>query len=144
MLKKGEVVDVVLARQRLPRALREAGYLQPLQMDLLPNFANVTDQMLAKPNFDSGDGGKYSVPYMFGTTGFAVRLDEVTNVRESWDMLWDDVQGRHRDDRRLRRVRRRWRSSIGARRPTALVTGRHRDGHAALIEQKPLSRHTRR
>jgi spermidine/putrescine transport system substrate-binding protein len=91
MLKKGEVFDVVMGAGSYLRAFREAGYLQPLQMDLLTNIANVTDPMLADPDFDQDGSGKYSVPYMFGSTGFAVRLDKVKNVEESWDMLWDDA-----------------------------------------------------
>jgi spermidine/putrescine-binding protein len=91
MLKKGEVYDVVFGASSYLRAFREAGYLQPLDMGLLPNFVNVTDPMLADPSFDQDGSGKYSVPYMFGSTGFAVRLDKVKKVEESWDMLWDDA-----------------------------------------------------
>jgi spermidine/putrescine transport system substrate-binding protein len=90
MLDDGEVVDVVMAANAYLKTLKEKGHLQPLQMDLLPKIANVTDEMLAKPPYDADESSKYSVPYMFGSTGFAARLDKVPDVRDSWDMLWDE------------------------------------------------------
>ena len=89
-LKAGAVYDVVFSTNSFLRTFVDAGLLQPLQMDLLPNFANVTDEILARPPYDSGAGGKkYSVPYMFGTSGFGVRLDKVTDAVDSWDTMWD-------------------------------------------------------
>lgn len=82
--------DVVFPSDSFVTGLRDDGLLQPLDMSLIPNFANVTQPLFQKPPFDDeSDGHKYSVPYMFGTTGFCVRLDKVRAPTDSWEMLWD-------------------------------------------------------
>jgi spermidine/putrescine transport system substrate-binding protein len=69
--------------------MRETGLLQPLDMSLIPNFADV-EPFLQKPAYDaSADGSKYSVPYMFGTTGVAVRADRFPGEITAWSDLWD-------------------------------------------------------
>jgi spermidine/putrescine transport system substrate-binding protein len=84
--------DVIFPTDAYVTSLRNAGVLLPLDMSLIPNFANVTQPLFKKPPFDDeSDGNKYSVPYMFGTTGFCVRLDKVKSPTESWDMLWDSA-----------------------------------------------------
>jgi spermidine/putrescine transport system substrate-binding protein len=89
-LEEGEVYDIVWPTDSWVSVLSKAGLLQPLHMDLIPNFANVTQPLFQNPPFDPGtDGTKYSVPYMFGTVGFCVRLDEVANPGESWSILFD-------------------------------------------------------
>jgi len=70
--------------------MRKANLLLPLTMGGVPNFVNVTQPEFRKPTFDDeSDGNKYSVPYMFGTTGFAARLDRVPDPEASWRMLYD-------------------------------------------------------
>jgi spermidine/putrescine transport system substrate-binding protein len=82
--------DVFFSADTYITPLREAGLLRPLDMSLIPNFANVTQQAFRSPPFDPGsDGDKYTVPYMFGTVGIAVRIDKVADPGESWDMLFD-------------------------------------------------------
>jgi spermidine/putrescine transport system substrate-binding protein len=82
--------DVVFPTDAFVTTLINAGQLQGLDMGLIPNFANVTDPVFRKPNFDpETDGKKYSVPYMFGTTGFVARLDKVATTSDTWEMLFD-------------------------------------------------------
>lgn len=82
--------DVVFPTDAFVTTLINAGQLQGLDMALIPNFVNVTDPVFRKPSFDpETDGKKYSVPYMFGTTGFVARLDKITTTGDTWEMLYD-------------------------------------------------------
>jgi spermidine/putrescine transport system substrate-binding protein len=89
--------DVVFPTDMWVTILIKSGLLQPLDMDLLPNFANVTQKVFQKPPFDdpdARDGEKYSVPYMFGTTGYAATLAKVPQPQDSWQQLWDPAYER--------------------------------------------------
>ena len=68
--------------------------IQPLHIDLIPNFANVMPK-LQKPDSDpETDGNKYSVPYQWGTTGIGHRKDIVRDTIDSWTNLWNpDYKG---------------------------------------------------
>jgi len=89
-LADGEVVDVAIPTDWAVEALAGAGLLRPLDMGLLPNWRHVTHLHLREPPYDPGAGGeKYSSVYMFGTEGFAVRLDEVPVPHRTWEMLYD-------------------------------------------------------
>lgn len=82
--------DVVFPTDAFVTTLINAKQLQPLDMALIPNFKNVTDPVFRKPAFDpETDGSKYSVPYMFGTTGFVARLDKITVTDDTWKTLYD-------------------------------------------------------
>jgi spermidine/putrescine transport system substrate-binding protein len=84
--------DVIFPTDMWVTILMKSDLLQPLDMDLIPNFANVTQPVFQKPAFDdpdNQDGKKYSVPYMFGTTGYAATLAKVPAPQDSWSQLWD-------------------------------------------------------
>ena len=84
--------DVIFPTDMWVSILSKSGLIQPLNMDYIPNFKYVTDPVFQKPTFDNPDnqgGKKYSVPYMFGTTGYAARLDKCADPQDSWDQLWD-------------------------------------------------------
>ena len=69
--------DVIVPTDMYVTVMQKSGLLQPLDMDYIPNFKNVTDPLFQKPSFDNPDnqdGKKYSVPYMFGTTGYCATL----------------------------------------------------------------------
>jgi spermidine/putrescine transport system substrate-binding protein len=86
--------DVILPTDMWVSVLSKSDLIQPLDMEYIPNFANVTDPVFQKPTFDSPDeqdGKKYSVPYMFGTTGYAAILAKVPSPMDSWDQLWDQA-----------------------------------------------------
>lgn len=83
--------DVIFPTDMWVSVLSKSGLLQPLDMSLIPNFKYVTQPVMRKPPFDpETDGKKYSVPYMFGTTGLGVRLDKVAETVDSWNILWDE------------------------------------------------------
>jgi len=85
----GRGYDVAVPGDYMVSILAKSGLLEPLRMDLIPNFAKVAPGM-QKPLYDSEeDGNKYSVPYQWGTTGVAVRTDVITSDVTSWSSLWD-------------------------------------------------------
>ena len=91
----GEVFDVIMATDWAAAALAKAGLVQPLDMRLLSNWRQVTQPFLQRPSYDPRtDGNKYTSAYMFGTEGFAVRLDKVDAARSTWEMLFD-AAGHH-------------------------------------------------
>lgn len=86
----GEPVDVVMADDLSAARLRRAGLLQPLDMERLPNFAQVRNERLRRPLFDpETDGHKYTSVMYFGSEGFMARLDQVGHVDSSWEVLFD-------------------------------------------------------
>lgn len=90
MQKGSSDFDAIMASDFWVKLLREGGLIQPLDMSRIPNFKYVTQPIFRKPTFDpETDGKKYSVPYMFGTDGFAVRLDKIHDPLPKWDMLYD-------------------------------------------------------
>jgi spermidine/putrescine transport system substrate-binding protein len=86
----GERFDVIMPTDWAAEALLTAGLLQPLDMDLLPNWEHVTQPYFQAPPYDArSDGNKYTSVCYFGTEGFAVALDQIPNPRKSWQMLYD-------------------------------------------------------
>ena len=62
------------------------GMLQPLDMNQIPNFANV-DKRFINQNYDPGN--KYTVPYQWGTTALVYDKTKVPFEPKSWSDLWD-------------------------------------------------------
>jgi spermidine/putrescine transport system substrate-binding protein len=86
----GEPFDVVVASDYILERYRVAGLLQPLDMDRLPGFGGVTDARLRRPPYDpETDAHKYTSVLYFGTEGIAVRIDQVSHARSSWEILFD-------------------------------------------------------
>jgi spermidine/putrescine transport system substrate-binding protein len=53
-------------------------------------YQDIVEAMLANPAYDPvTNGHKWSMPYMFGTTGIGVRSDKVTGDVTSWYAMWD-------------------------------------------------------
>jgi spermidine/putrescine transport system substrate-binding protein len=86
----GERYDVVMPEDWAAEVLIDAGLLQPLDMNLLPNWEQVTQPYFQAPPYDPGTGGvKYTSIFCFGTEGFAVRLDHIALPKKTWQMLYD-------------------------------------------------------
>jgi spermidine/putrescine transport system substrate-binding protein len=86
----GERYDVIMPTDWAAEALLKAGLLQPLDMELLPNWENVTQPYFRSPPYDPGGAGhKFTSVCYFGTEGFAVRLDRIAMPKKSWQMLYD-------------------------------------------------------
>ncbi len=79
--------DVVLVSDALMPKMIEEGLLQELNLDNIPNIAQMDEAYL---NLSIDPGNKYSVPYMFGTIGIIYDKNVVTEDVTSWDILWDE------------------------------------------------------
>ena len=70
-----------------------AGLLRPLDRAALTNYGNL-DPTLMEKLATADPGNRYVVPYLWGTTGFAVNLDKVKAIfgddvkLDSWDLLF--------------------------------------------------------
>lgn len=62
------------------------GMLAELNMDNIPNFAGIGEEYLDR-SFDPGN--KYSVPYMWGTTGLVYNTTMVEEPPTKWADMWD-------------------------------------------------------
>jgi spermidine/putrescine transport system substrate-binding protein len=83
--------DVIVPSDYMVHILAKTGLLEPLHMDLIPNFAGVAEQF-KKPSYDNlveSGGKKFSVPYDWGTTGIGHRKDIVTDAITKWADLWN-------------------------------------------------------
>lgn len=84
--------DVIIASDYMVSIMRKSRLIEPLDMRYIPNFANV-DAQFEHPIYDDPDangGARYSAPYQWGTTGYAVRTDKVDPASVgAWSDLWD-------------------------------------------------------
>lgn len=81
--------DVVVPSDYMVGIMIEAGVIQPLNFDLLPNSSNISDDFRS-PAYDPDL--EYSVPYQWGFTGLAVNTAEIgTDFPRSWDLVFGDA-----------------------------------------------------
>ena len=81
--------DVIDIMDYLITIMAKTELLYPLDLNLLPNLDNV-EPMLANPTYDPiTNGHKWSMPYMFGTTGIGVRTDKVDEDVTGWTAMWN-------------------------------------------------------
>lgn len=78
--------DVIIPSDYMITVMGKLGMLEELDLDLIPNFANIDYQFKNAP-FDPGN--KYSVPYQWGTVGIAVNTAKVDKPITRWADLWD-------------------------------------------------------
>ena len=83
----GEGYDLVVPSTYFVSRMRREGMLMPLDKELLPGLANLSARFRDMP---ADPGGKYSVPYMWGSTAIAVNTakvheDQVTKLADLWD-----------------------------------------------------------
>jgi spermidine/putrescine transport system substrate-binding protein len=91
--------DVIVPSDYMIALMIESEMLEPLNKDLIPNIANVSEDLLS-PWYD--DGNTYSLPYQWGTTGLAYNKTAVGRELTSWsdmfayegDVAWlEDMRG---------------------------------------------------
>lgn len=82
--------DLVVAPGYMVRRMIRQDLLLPLEPKPDPNLLL---PHLQNPPFDPGL--KYSVPYLWGTTGIAYNSDKVKGRPDSWSLLWDPKFKRH-------------------------------------------------
>lgn len=78
--------DVIFPSDYMVEVLIEEGLLQPIPHDAISNLAYLDEQFLDL-SFDPGN--RYSVPYLWGTTGIGINTRFVKEPVESWDVLWN-------------------------------------------------------
>jgi spermidine/putrescine-binding protein len=62
--------------------------LRPIDKSQIPNFDKNLDPRFLSKSFDPSN--RFSVPYIWGTTGIGYRKDLVQGPVESWRVLWDE------------------------------------------------------
>lgn len=79
--------DIIVPSSYMTGIMIEAGDVQPLNRDAIPNLSNVMDDF-ADPAYDPG--GKFSAPYQWGTTGIALNTAVVgTDFEPTWGLIFD-------------------------------------------------------
>ncbi|MFC4057545.1 spermidine/putrescine ABC transporter substrate-binding protein [Planomonospora corallina] len=79
-------LDVAFVSGQYAQALNEAGLLEPLHPELIPNLANLYPEA-KELSYDKGN--TFSVPYTWGTTGICYREDLVKTPPKSWNDILD-------------------------------------------------------
>ncbi|MGV9771161.1 polyamine ABC transporter substrate-binding protein [Streptosporangium sp. NPDC003464] len=75
-------LDVAFVSGQYAQALNEAGLLEPIHPELIPNLANLYPEA-KELSYDKGN--VFSVPYTWGTTGICYRSDLVKTEPTSWN-----------------------------------------------------------
>ena len=83
----GAGYDVVVPSTYYVDKMRREGLLSEIDKSKVPNLKNLDPKVMNQP-YDPGNA--YSVPYLWGSTGIAVRPDRKGNVPviSSWADLW--------------------------------------------------------
>jgi spermidine/putrescine-binding protein len=78
--------DIVVPTDYMVTALARQELLLPLDEKRLPDLVNIDPQL----DWSKAQGLKrYSVPYLWGTSGFAYRTDKLKGIVDSWAPLFD-------------------------------------------------------
>jgi spermidine/putrescine-binding protein len=87
----GAAYDIIVPSDYMVSVLREQGLISPISKEHIPNINNLDPRFVGMA-FDPEN--RFSVAYMWGTTGIAYRRDKITEPVESWSALW---QQKYRD-----------------------------------------------
>jgi len=82
----GADYDIIVPSDYMVQIMIEEGMLMELDFNIITNIKNM-DEMNVNQYFDPEQ--KYTVPYFWGTSGFAVDTNVVTEYEPSWKMLFD-------------------------------------------------------
>lgn len=78
--------DIIIISGSMVREMKDLRLLAPIDYRNVRNFQNI-DSMFRNPVYDPGN--RFSVPYMWGTTGIAVNRKYVKGTIDSWKALFD-------------------------------------------------------
>lgn len=78
--------DVIVPSNEFVTRMREADMLEPLDMSLIPNFANIAPEY---QDAEYDPAPKHSVPYTWLVLGIGYRKSRVNGVPDSWKWLFD-------------------------------------------------------
>ena len=82
----GAQYDVVVPSDYMIEIMREDDLLLPLTRAAIPNIANV-DEDFIDPPYDPGL--RFSIPFLWGTTGLGVNVELLGDVDPSWALVFD-------------------------------------------------------
>jgi len=82
----GDGYDIVSPTGYLVPVLVQGGMLQPLDHGVLDRWGNLLPLFV---NASADPGGRYAMPYQWGTTGIAFRRDLVSRPPSSWAVFAD-------------------------------------------------------
>jgi len=82
----GADYDIIVPSDYMVQIMISENMLMPLDYSVIPNIKNM-DPLNVNQYFDPEQ--KYTVPWFWGTSGFAVDTNVVTDVKDSWSMLFD-------------------------------------------------------
>ena len=82
----GADYDIVVPSDYMVQILISEGMLQELDYNVITNIQNM-EQLNVNQYFDPEQ--KYTVPWFWGTSGFAVDTNVVKDVKDSWSMMFD-------------------------------------------------------
>ncbi|MDQ3006597.1 MAG: spermidine/putrescine ABC transporter substrate-binding protein [Chloroflexota bacterium] len=83
----GADYDIVVPSDYMVQILISEGMLQELDYNVVTNIQHM-EPLNVNQFFDPDQ--KYTVPWFWGTSGFAVDTNEVTDVTDSWSMMFDE------------------------------------------------------
>ncbi|MCX6789633.1 MAG: spermidine/putrescine ABC transporter substrate-binding protein [Candidatus Gribaldobacteria bacterium] len=78
--------DIIVASDILVKEMINMKLLAQVDMENIPNFKNIGNEF-QNPFYDPGN--KYSVPYMWGTSGIAINHKYIKETEPSWSILWN-------------------------------------------------------
>jgi len=78
--------DIIVPSDYMVQIMIDEGMLMEIDFNVVTNIANM-DPLNVNQYFDPDQ--KYTVPYFWGTSGFAVDTNAVAEVEESWEMVFD-------------------------------------------------------
>jgi spermidine/putrescine transport system substrate-binding protein len=78
--------DIVVPTGYMVEIMIKQGLLTPITHENIPNLKGVSEA-LQDPPYDPGR--KHTVPWQWGTTGFAYNSKTVSGTVDSWKLLWD-------------------------------------------------------
>lgn len=82
----GTGYDVIVPSDYMVQIMIDEGMLMEMDFDIITNAAHL-DPLNTNQYFDPEQ--KYTVPYFWGTSGFAVDTNVVTDYTDSWSVMFD-------------------------------------------------------
>lgn len=82
----GADYDIIVPSDYMVQTLIDEGLVMELDYNVITNIQNMEEANINQ-YFDPEQ--KYTVPYFWGTSGFGVDTSVVTDVKNSWSMLFD-------------------------------------------------------
>jgi spermidine/putrescine transport system permease protein len=79
--------DLIVPSDYMVTVLKEQGLLDEINLDAITNYSNLDPQFVGLP-YDTEN--RFSIPYMWGTTGIAYRKDKIGESVDSWAVLLDE------------------------------------------------------